>query len=188
MEIKEKLELFHEAVLQAAGEQSESLLEEYKRSYKENLDAYELQKQKEQETGERIEEAKLRKEWNRQVSEQALLLKKEYHEFAEQKKGLLFEKVTELLEEYRKTDAYKESLVRAIGKAKKFAREEPVIIYLNPTEAAWKEELEQKTGCELTISTMEFMGGIRAVIRSKNILIDESFATKLEQERENYSF
>lgn len=51
MEIKEKLELFHEAVLQAAGEQSESLLEEYKRSYKENLDAYELQKQKEQETG-----------------------------------------------------------------------------------------------------------------------------------------
>ena len=57
MEIKEKLELFHEAVLQAAGEQSESLLEEYKKSYKENLDAYELQKQKEQETGERIEEA-----------------------------------------------------------------------------------------------------------------------------------
>lgn len=46
-------------------------------------------------------------------------MKKEYHEFAEQKKGLLFEKVTELLEEYRKTDAYKESLVRAIGKAKK---------------------------------------------------------------------
>ena len=116
MEIKEKLELFHEAVLQAAGEQSESLLEEYKKSYKENLDAYELQKQKEQETGEHIEEAKLRKEWNRQVSEQALLLKKEYHEFAEQKKELLFEKVTELLEEYRKTDAYKESLVRAIGK------------------------------------------------------------------------
>ncbi len=188
MEIKEKLELFHEAVLQAAGEQSESLLEEYKKSYKENLDAYELQKQKEQETGERIEEAKLRKEWNRQVSEQALLLKKEYHEFTEQKKELLFEKVIELLEEYRKTDAYKESLVRAIGKAKKFAREETVIIYLNQTEAAWKEELEQKTSCELTISTMEFMGGIRAVIRSKNILIDESFATKLEQERENYSF
>lgn len=35
---------------------------------------------------------------------------------------------------------------------------------------------------------MEFMAGIRAVIRSKNILIDESFATKLEQERKIIRF
>lgn len=188
MEIKEKLELFQDAVLQTAGRQSESLLEEYKKSYKESLDAYEEQKSKEQGTSWRIIEAKLRKDSNRRVSEQALLLKKEYHELTEQKKEILFAEVEKKLIAYRETEDYRQNLAKAIIRAKKFARQEAVIIYLNPTDADWKKELEEQTGCKLTVSTIDFMGGIRAVIRSKNILIDESFATKLEQERENYSF
>ena len=50
------------------------------------------------------------------------------------------------------------------------------------SDADKKEALEIKTGTELTVSAMDFGGGVRAVIRSRNILIDESFVTKLEQE------
>ncbi len=187
MEIKEKLELFNEAVLEIASAQSEAILEEYKKSYQESLDAYEKKKMREQETSERIAEAKIQKEWNRKVSEQAMLQKKRYHEIAEQKKKILFAEAEEKLKEYQKTEEYKEYLTEKILEAKKFARKEQVIIYLNPTDEEWKMELEQKTGCELTISHLDFEGGIRAVIRSKNVLIDESFSTRLEQVREEYS-
>ena len=57
-----------------------------------------------------------------------------------------------------------------------------VIIYINPSDADRKEELERETGAKLTISSIEFGGGIRAVIHSRNMLMDESFASRLEQE------
>ena len=40
----------------------------------------------------------------------------------------------------------------------------------------------------LTISAMPFLGGVRAVIPEKNILIDNSFETLLNEERENFIF
>ena len=87
-----------------------------------------------------------------------------------------------LLEEYQNTSEYQEYLIAKIKMAKKVAEQEAVLIYINPSDADKKEELEKKTGVDLTVSNIDFGGGIRAVIRSRNILIDESFVTKLEQE------
>lgn len=188
MEIKEKLELFHEAVLQTAGAKSGALLEEYKKNYEESLKEYESRKQKEQSAREKMAEEKIRKEMNRNVSREALIQKRQYHEQAELKKEYLFAKVEKMLAEYRETEEYKEKLKRQIQKAKAFAKEEAVTIYLNVSDKHWKEQLEQETGCTLTISEIDFMGGIRAVIRTKNILIDESFSARFAEEKENYSF
>lgn len=188
MDNNEKLELFHKAVLETAGQKSAALLEEYKKNYDENIRAYEEKKIREQATLERIEEEKVRKEINREVSEQSLLFKKEYHALTEQKKEILFARVEQLLKEYQESEEYKDYLEKKIKAAAAFARGEAVTIYLNGTDEKLKEELEQRTGCTLTISQMEFMGGIRAVIRSKNILIDESFSSRIRNEKENYSF
>ena len=57
-----------------------------------------------------------------------------------------------------------------------------MVVYINPSDADKKQGLEQETGVELTVSSIDFGGGVRAVIRSRNILVDESFVTKLEQE------
>ncbi len=92
------------------------------------------------------------------------------------------ERVQELLTEYQQTEDYQNYLTAKIRMAKKVAGTEEVIIYINPSDADKKEELEKQTGAQLTVSTLDFGGGIRAVIRSRNILIDESFVTKLEQE------
>ena len=51
-----------------------------------------------------------------------------------------------------------------------------------------KASLEQKLSVTLTISAMPFLGGVRAVIPEKNILIDNSFETLLNEERENFIF
>ena len=48
--------------------------------------------------------------------------------------------------------------------------------------------LEDATGIHLTVSAEDFIGGVRAVIRSRNILIDNSFKTQLRGEYDKFLF
>ena len=59
-------------------------------------------------------------------------------------------------------------------------------IYINPTDEDKKAELEERTGASLTVSREDFIGGIRAVIHAKNILIDHSFKASLAEEYEKF--
>ena len=61
-------------------------------------------------------------------------------------------------------------------------------IYLNPSDEEKRSSLEDATGIHLTISAEDFTGGIRAVIRSRNILIDHSFKTALRNEYDKFLF
>ena len=49
-------------------------------------------------------------------------------------------------------------------------------------------ELAARFGFAPVVSREAFMGGMRAVIRSKNILIDNSFATLLREAKEEFVF
>ena len=62
-----------------------------------------------------------------------------------------------------KTEEYLELLEKYIEKAARFADGEEMTIYINQTDADKKEYLEKDTGMKLTISTEDFVGGIRAV-------------------------
>ena len=48
--------------------------------------------------------------------------------------------------------------------------------------------LIQKTGISLQVSGEDFIGGIRAEIPHKNILIDNSFAANLDAMRKEFKF
>ena len=50
------------------------------------------------------------------------------------------------------------------------------------------DALSAKTGCTLLVSSEDFLGGIRAEIPGKNILIDNSFATNLAAMRKEFKF
>ena len=69
-----------------------------------------------------------------------------------------------------------------------YKRQDKLTLYLDPSDEAHKASLEQKLSVTLTISAMPFLGGVRAVIPEKNILIDNSFETLLNEERENFIF
>ena len=63
-----------------------------------------------------------------------------------------------------------------------------MVIYINPSDEMRLSDLEDATGTRLTISAEDFTGGIRAVIRSRNILIDNSFKTSLRNEYDKFIF
>lgn len=188
MQIKEKLEVFRQSAIEVAGQESKTELEEYEKTYNQELEWFKKSKQQEIENAFEMERMKINREMNRKVSAEITRQKRILEECQQQKKQKLFEVVEKKLAEYQKTESYEAYLIAQIKKALIFARDEEMIIYINPTDAEKKQRLEQQTGAVLTISNMDFGGGIRAVIHSKNILIDESFATRLEQEKNSYTF
>ena len=105
------------------------------------------------------------------------------------------ESVTELFEEvqlkllaFMRTEEYKEVLIRYIEKAAQFASGMAMTIYINPSDADKKTYLEERTGMTLTISKVDFIGGVRAVVPEKNVLVDYAFKGALENEYQKFQF
>ena len=86
------------------------------------------------------------------------------------------------------TDEYEAYLVKSIRKATEFAPGEEMTIYINPSDEPRLSSLEKVTGTRLTVSSEDFIGGTRAVIRERNILIDNSFSTLLRNEYDKFIF
>ncbi|MFR7441006.1 MAG: V-type ATP synthase subunit E [Lachnospiraceae bacterium] len=104
-------------------------------------------------------------------------------------KKQLFEEVEESCQNYMKTEEYHDLLVKYIEKAVAFADAEEMTIYINPTDADKKAVSGGGDRIlQLTISTEDFIGGIRAVIHERNILIDHAFKGALENEYQNFVF
>lgn len=115
-------------------------------------------------------------------------IKREEGKCKDRLKKELFQEVELLVEEYMKTPEYMEYLSGCIVKASAFANGEELTIFLNPSDEDKKAELEARTGMHLTISKEDFTGGIRAVIRGKNILIDRSFKSAIAEEYDAFTF
>ncbi len=129
-----------------------------------------------------------KQELNKAMAKSQLDLKRQQGKCHTQLKNKLFKRVLELVEEYMKTPAYDEFLVKHINNALSFAQGAEMTIYLNPSDAERKEALEQRTNASLTISKEDFLGGIRAVIHDRHILIDNSFSSSLQEEYDTFLF
>lgn len=182
MQIGEKLEVFRDFTLEVARENGSWIKEEYEETCRRELEEFRKNKQAEMERKIQMEERSMRRQMNSRVSGEMLRQKHILDECKRQWKEKLMQEVQILLEEYLNTDNYKDYLIAKIQMAEKVAGKEPMIIYINKSDKDKKAELEEKTGVELTLSETDFVGGIRAIIRSRNMLIDESFLTRLEQE------
>lgn len=184
MEINEKLEVFYGAAIGAANSQSAAILGEQKNIYQSAMEEHEQSCRAALESSRCIFLEKQKKEVNRQAAEQMMTWKKNYQTRREQKTRELFEIVTKKLASYRQTDGYETFLLAQIKKAEEFAQGEEMIIFISPSDRERQTVLQEKSGCKVEIAEDEFSGGIRAVIPSKNVLIDESFAERMRRAQE----
>lgn len=134
------------------------------------------------------ETAKARKALNKEMAKAQIDLKREQGQCQTYLKNRLFKRVRVLIDDFMKTDEYRQLLVSYIRKSMDFANGEPLIIYLNPTDEPFKEELETTTGAKLTVSREDFIGGTRAVMNERRILIDNSFKSALSEEYDKFLF
>lgn len=188
MEINEKLDIFYRASVSAADAQSREMLEEQKRIYQEMLADYEKRKEEEQQTRVRAAEARVRREINREISRAMVEEKMRCHAKQEEWKAELFETVAERIQKFRETEDYRRLLTEKIKEAQALADGGELTVYIDPEDAPLIERLKDETGCAAVLCDEPFGGGIRAVIPSKNVLLEESFSEKMKREREGFSF
>jgi len=187
MTIEEKLELFKKSTMEEVTKRSQDILGDYRQSLEKMYEARVHQAKVKAEDQIKTQTDELMREHNRTLSREANNIKRDIGVKHHEVKEAFFKDVEAKLVEYTKTPEYEEQLTRLIKNAKKVAKANPITIYIDPVDTDKVKRLEEDTDMAITISKYPFLGGIRAVISSKNILIDNSFASKLAEVKQSFT-
>ena len=185
---EEKLQHFLNASIEDAQNRSQKTIKEYEDALLKISEEHKNDTLKNAELQIKFEEEKLERNKNKEISKQTLHIKRKITKKQSELKEKLFVEVKQMLCEYMETEEYVNLLVKQIKEALDIAKDSDVTIYIDPADSEKLSKLEMLTGAALTISEYSFIGGTRAVIRERNILIDNSFAKKLEEAKDNFNF
>lgn len=185
---EEKLLNFQTMTMEAARQKADLAISAYQKSMDEAVEEHKSMKQEQTEVVLKAERDNLRRDRNKVISLEQIRLRHEYTKHYEELKEKLFSEVNDLLAMYMETPAYEKLLIKQIRKAMKFARGEQMTIYIDPADQDHKIGLEAATNAPLTVSEYSFGGGTRAVLPNRNVLIDNSFDTKVKEKMESFSF
>ena len=177
MTTEEKLKYFEESSLEEARKQAAAMIEEYKAT---TLRQSDLQL--------KTESDNLKRSNNMALSKEQLQIKRKITQKQNELKEKLFVEVKQQLEDYMTTSAYQQLLIKQIKNVQKEAGSGKLILYIDPADSDKRSSLQAATGAPVTVSEYSFMGGTRAVLQDRNILIDNSFASKLEKLKADFSF
>lgn len=185
---EEKLLNFQTVTMQAARQKSAIIIKEYEDSLNKTFDEHRAEKEKQAELQIKTERTNLARQKNKELSLKQIQLRQEITQKQDELKNKIFDEAKELVKEFMHTPDYSTLLTNQIKKDLEFAHGENITIYIDPVDEYHKAELESVTGTLLTMSDESFIGGTRAVISNRHILIDDSFKTKLEEAYTEFSF
>lgn len=188
MTLQEKMTHLQDAAMLEARAQSNAIIEQHRNALENIFEQHRAEAIRQSETRIKAETTSAKQQLNMASSKAQLALKRELGKTQKKLKKELFHEVEEQLQEYMKTEEYKKLLIAYIENAALFAKGEAMTIYINPTDEAMKGYLEEHTGMTLTVSKEDFIGGVRAVIHERNILIDHAFKGGLEREYRKFVF
>ncbi|MDD3140011.1 MAG: V-type ATP synthase subunit E [Lachnospiraceae bacterium] len=188
MTLEEKIEHLQSASMELARSEGNNILADHKAALDQIFEDHKTVALRQAELSVKAETNNGKQQINKAMAKSQTDLKRDQGNSQTKLKSKLFDRVRVLLGEFMNTPEYEDVLVKYILQAKHFAGEERMTVYINPSDEALKETLEAKTGVTLTISKEDFMGGARAVIHERNILIDHSFLAALDTEYDKFLF
>lgn len=184
----EKIEHIKSVVMEEARSQGNAIMKQHQAVLDDIFKAHQEEANRQAKIRIKAETNAGRRTLKLAASKKQVALRRERSKVLYDLKNQLFDEVKELLFTYMQTEEYLEYLTEHMKQAARFAGSQAVTIYINPTDLDKKDYLEDFTGMSVTISKEDFIGGIRAVIREKNVLMDYSFQAALEEEYEKFTF
>ena len=188
MTLEEKIAHLQSTSMEEARAEGNAIIDNYRDALQKVLEDHKEETLRQTETRIKAETVSAKQQLNRAMAKSQIELKREQGKVQQELKDQIFKEAMSLVEDFMHTEQYEDYLVKCIHKAVSFAPGEAMVIYINPSDELRRSELEDATGIKLTISAEDFIGGIRAVIRSRNILIDNSFSTALRNEYDKFLF
>lgn len=188
MTTEEKLEHFETFCIEDARSRSIRMLDEYTKALEKSFAEHQADAHQSAERFIREETGKIQREVNKHISIEQIRLKRALGRKQNELREKLFEELLVRLTDYMKTPDYPRLLESQIQKAMEIAGSDLLVIYLDPVDADKVPRYVNQFGADIRVSKIPFIGGTRAVISSKNILIDNSFQSRLAEEKDNFRF
>lgn len=188
MTTEEKLKHFSEVSMETAREEAQRLITEYKAVLEDEMEQHKKEKKEASENQFRIEAENAAREINKALSAEQLHIKRKLSRKQQELREVLFSEIQEQLRAFTKTEGYADWLEAKVKKALVIAGEDEIQISLSPEDADLIPEIEKRTGMRPLLAEDSFLGGIRAVIPQKNILIDDTLLTSFQNEKESFNY
>lgn len=186
MTTEEKLHHFNSIILESTEAECNEAFEEYKNSMDKYLEAHKAERIEKLKLAESVEADSIKRKASKEYTTEQLHIRRKINHKQEELKNKLLAEVEALLEDFFTREDYKKLLIKQIDEAVRVARGEEIHIFLDAKDISLKEELEAACKKELIVDGRTFYGGIKAEIPKKNILIDNSFESKLDNWKETY--
>lgn len=186
MTIEEKLQHFMDISVNGAYEKGQQMLKEYKTGLDKLYEEHKAEAINTANTYIKTTKSGIKRSLSKDFSKQQMDIRRELTNKQEDIKEKIFNEVMDILEEYQKTPEYTTILINYIKESKAIAQDNPIDIFIDPKDSDKLNQLMDITGCHINISDKSFMGGMKAIIPSKNIIIDNSFESKFDLEKENF--
>ena len=188
MTIDEKLSHFYDVTIEDAQAKAAGILEEHRKALAQMTEKHKADSQENAQVQIKAETANARREINKALSAEQLTIKRDCTKKQNELKEKLFAEVKTQLENFRNTPDYPAYLESKIKEALDFAEQDKINIYISPEDSALLPDLVERTKAFITVSAEDFLGGIKATIPHKNILIDHSFAGNFQAVYKEFKF
>ena len=191
MNTEEKLQHFYDLSIRSAKEDAQKVIDAQQNTFDHMFEEHVETKNRQAAAELKAESDKLKRDFNKDISAEQLQIKRQLSEVQDTLKDQLFLEVIEKLKAFKETPQYKDMLLRQVTEAVDFADGDEMIIYIDPSDEKYLNffiEQFKDAHISFNVSKEAFDGGIRAVIRSKNILIDDSFLNLVSDAKEKFTF
>ncbi len=188
MTTEEKLQHFLEFCMEDARTRSGKMLDEYTAALEQTFSEHQADARRRAEHQVALESERIEREINKKLSLEQISMKREFGKKQDELKDKLFTELKDKLAAFMETTEYTKLLEQQIIEAKKLAVKEFITIYIDPKDQEKINKLELPGSGDIRVSEYSFLGGTRAVIPSRHILIDNSFQTKLEEAKHEFRF
>ena len=187
MTTDEKLKHFLETSMEDAKNQSETMINEYTAALDKLFEEHKAETTRRMELRLKTEKERQSREKNKELALKQIAIRHEITDKSEELTNMIFVEVEDMLEKFMQTPDYEKLLLKQIKEALDFAGGESMTIYIDPSDASLLAVLKLATGAQIELNPASFKGGTRAIIHSRNILIDNSFEQKLEEARDGFT-
>ena len=191
MNTEEKLQHFYDLSIESAKQDAGKLIDTQQNTLDHLFDEHVETKHRQAEAELKAESDKLKRDFNKDISAEQLKIKRQLSEVSAKLKDKLFLEVADKLKSFKETSEYKDMLLRQVKAAVDFAGNDAMNIYIDTSDEKFLNLLKNQFTDEhiaFYLSKESFGGGMRAVIRSKNILIDDSFLSLTSEAKEKFTF
>ena len=190
MTTDEKLQHFLDFCMEDSRARSAKMLDDCSAALDKDLEDYKADAKRRADMQIQMEKDKIKRDINKQLAVEQLKIRRDLSRKQEELKDMLFVELKNKLVNFMETSAYQQMLERQIRHAKEVAGEEALMVYLYPVDEDKLQRiaLHMGGGADIRLSQYSFGGGMRAVIPSKNILIDNSFDSLIQEAKRHVSF